>query len=143
MPKSGFATTNDGVGGDQKYVYTYTVTGADDEADQTVTFTNAREVEPVTLHVALSQSGAVTGRDDLRTTDTALYTLSISNGVDNAWTLGSTAPDGFFTGDASIYRPVGLVYGKMNENGVVEVGASVTSVTFAQLDGSADVGTAQ
>ena len=132
-PKNGFMTTNDGVGGDQKYVYTYTVTGAEDEPDQTVTFTNTHTAEPVTLHVALSQSGTVTGRDDLRATEAGLYTLSITNGTDNVVTLGNAAPDGFFTGDASIYRPVGLVYGRTNENGVVEVTAAVTSVAFAPL----------
>ncbi len=131
-PKNGFVTTNDGVGGDQQYVYTYTSTGADDEPDQTVTFTNTHVAEPVTFHVAVGQNGSVTNRDDLCSTDSSVNTTTVSNGVDNAVALGD-APEGLFTGDSSVYSPIGLFYGKTNENGVVEIVTNVTSVTFAPL----------
>ncbi|MBQ6338073.1 MAG: InlB B-repeat-containing protein [Kiritimatiellae bacterium] len=134
-PAEDFTTTNDGVGGDQKYVYTYTTTGADDEADQSVTFTNTRIADTIPVHVALGENGSVSNRDDLRTGDAAIYTVTVTNGTDNAATFGNGMPDGFFTGDAGRYSFMGIFYARTNENGVVTAISDnpVSSVTFAPM----------
>jgi uncharacterized repeat protein (TIGR02543 family) len=134
-PKNGFTTTNDGVGGDQKHVYTYTTTGDDNEADQHVTFTNTHTAEPVEIHVAMGQNGVLSNRDDQRTGNAGIYTLSVTNGIDNAVSFTNGVPEGFFTGDASRYRFMGIFYAQTNENGVVvSIGTDpVTSVTFAPM----------
>lgn len=134
-PKANFTTSNNGVGGDQKYVYTYTTTGEDDETGQRVTFTNTHVAEPVEMHVALGHDGSVANRDDLRTGDAAIYTVTVTNGTDNAATFGNGMPDGFFTGDAGRYSFMGIFYARTNENGVVTAISTdpVTSVTFAPM----------
>ena len=133
--KNGFTTENDGVGGDKKYIYQYTTANSSAGSDSdSVTFTNTRIADTIPVHVALGQDGSVSNRDDLRTSDASVYTMTVTNGTDNAVTIDG-APAGFFTGDATRYSFMGIFYARTNENGVVTAISTdpVKSVTFAPM----------
>ena len=137
-PKANFSTSNNGAGGDKKYVYTYTTTGEDDETGQRVTFTNTRESLPVELHVAFAQSGAIDHVDNAWRTETeADYTLTVPLSEEGAFEDALEKTNVILKAAAADRRFLGAYYGTAvetdlaDENKVSLVGP-VTSVGFVK-----------
>ena len=67
---------------------TYSYTSTENKNDHTVNYTNTHTPLPLILHVAVAENGSFIARDDLRVSDSSVYTKSIGIGTD--YTLTDT-----------------------------------------------------
>lgn len=127
-----FTTDNESTGGTKRTVYVWTYTTVENDDDKTVTYTNTRKQAEVELHVALAQGGGFVARDDLRTGDASVYTVTIPLGETK--TVGENDPAGLFTGDSS-YHFAGVIYSRGSGAVTADVD-DVQSVSFLRPEDS-------
>jgi hypothetical protein len=127
-----FTTDNESTGGTKQTVYVWTYTTAENVDDKTVTYTNTRKQAEVELHVALAQGGGFVARDDLRTGDASVYTVTIPLGETK--TVGENDPANLFIGDSS-YHFAGVIYSRGSGAVTADVD-DVQSVSFLRPEDS-------